>query len=46
MGVDVSNAVLSILNGEGMTSSLNSTFIALILEKKKDPDTVSDFSVS
>lgn len=38
----VSEAVLSMLNGEGMTLFLNSTFFALIFKKFKD-DSVSDF---
>lgn len=39
---DVCEAVLSILNGEGMNSFLNSSFITLI-PKKHNADTVSDF---
>lgn len=42
MGTDVSEVVLSILNGEGMKSSLYSTFIALI-PKKVNATTVSDY---
>lgn len=42
MGQEVSKAVLSILNGEGMISFINSTFITLI-PKKCNTDSVSDF---
>lgn len=42
VGTDVSNAVLSLLNRDGMISSLNSTFIALI-SKKQDADSVGNF---
>lgn len=41
-GTDVSNAVLSLLNGESINSSLNSTFISLS-PKKQDVDSVNDF---
>lgn len=44
MGSDICKAVLSILNSEGMNSSLNSTFIALIL-KKHNAYSVSDFNL-
>lgn len=33
VGTDVCNVALSLLNGKGMVSSLNSTFIALIQKK-------------
>lgn len=42
VGADVCVVVLSILNGEGMTPKLNSTFIALI-SKKFDAKCVSGF---
>lgn len=42
MESDVSNAILSLLNGDGMTPSLNSSFIALI-SKKQDDNFVCDF---
>lgn len=42
VGQDVSEAVLSNLNEEGITPSLNSTFIALIFKKCND-DYVCDF---
>lgn len=41
-GEKVSVSVLKILNGEGMTSTLNSTFIALI-PKKSNPEFAHDF---
>lgn len=42
VGEDVSKAVLAILSGTGMTSSLNSTFIALI-PKVNNPTFVNEF---
>lgn len=42
VGTDVSNAVLNLFNGEGTTSSINSTFIALI-PNKQDIDSINDF---
>lgn len=42
VGTEVSNVVLSILNGDGMSHNLNSTFIALI-PKKCNADFVTDF---
>lgn len=42
MDTEVSEAVLSMLNGKGMTPFLNSTFFALISKKFKD-DSVNDF---
>lgn len=42
VGEDVCNVVLKILDGEGMNSKLNSTFIALIPKKSK-PEYVNEF---
>lgn len=42
VGEDVCTAVLKILNGKGMPSNLNSTFIALIPKKSK-PEYVTEF---
>lgn len=42
MGLKVCEAVLNILNGEGMNSSFNFTLIALI-PKKVSSDSVSDY---
>lgn len=42
VGPDVCDAVLHILNSDGMRSDLNSTFIALI-PKKSDVDSIVDF---
>lgn len=41
VGSDISEAVLNLLNDDGMTSTLNSTYIALIL--KKLVESVCDF---
>lgn len=42
IGKEISDAVLDILSGKGMTSSINSTFIVLI-SKKDNQELISDF---